>query len=89
MASSSTGLSDNQVSDLQLSGDYAIKSEATTPKLGMRNFRLVLNVVLMRRHFAMAFVAEELRQTARPIIPLHPHPFRTSGFCTAAGRANV
>ena len=36
MASSSKtdAISQNQVSELQVSGDFAIKSEAVTPKLG-------------------------------------------------------
>ena len=34
MASTSTAVGQNQVSELQLSEDYAIKSEAVTPKLG-------------------------------------------------------
>lgn len=33
-SSSSAGLTQGQVSELQLAGDYSIKSEAVTPKLG-------------------------------------------------------
>jgi hypothetical protein len=42
MASTSAqGLSNGQVSELQQSGDYAIKSESVTPKLGALSFEMV------------------------------------------------
>lgn len=38
-STSAAALSNGQVSDLQMSGDYAIKSESVTPKLGRSTFR--------------------------------------------------
>lgn len=38
-STSAAGLSNGQVNDLQMSGDFAIKSESVTPKLG--RFHLV------------------------------------------------
>lgn len=78
MASSSTALSSNQVSELQISGDYAIKSEAVTPKLGASILRGFGFALANPRYLAMALVAEELRQIACPIFALHPDPISTS-----------
>jgi hypothetical protein len=76
-STSANGLSNGQVSDLQQSGEFSIKSESVTPKLG-RSISKIMETwtghKLTCRHLAMAFAIEELRQASRSIVPLHPYP---------------
>ena len=54
MASSSTAvLSQAQVTDLQQSGDYAIKSEAVTPKLGA-SFCFIHSYITLPQYSSLA-----------------------------------
>lgn len=62
-STSANGLSNGQVSDLQQSGEFSIKSESVTPKLGRSMFKIMETWTghrLTCRHFAMAFAVEEL-----------------------------
>lgn len=43
-STSASALTNGQVTDLQQSGDFAIKSESVTPKLGMCNFDILASV---------------------------------------------
>lgn len=47
-SSSSAALTQGQVSELQLAGDYSIKSEAVTPKLGESAARRLRDVISVR-----------------------------------------
>jgi hypothetical protein len=47
-SSSSAGLTQGQVSELQLAGDYSIKSETVTPKLGESAARRVRDAISVR-----------------------------------------
>lgn len=70
-------LSNAQVSELQQQGEFAIKSESVTPKLGtLPRLGTTLQQTLMNRYFAMAPAAQKLRQALDPLESLYTYPYR-------------